>query len=96
MPSKSQFNTLQNGLTYTPIYFYEQTSHIRGAETNFTVSPLSTNGLLKNTLEQEQWINASRNFERLLLEKEKRYPILKISLRPWLQVNCAIACNCIK
>jgi hypothetical protein len=46
----------ENGLTYTPLYFYEQASHIRGPQTNFTVSPRSLNGLLATLkiLELEQ------------------------------------------
>ncbi len=61
MSSTSQFstlhlvsNTISNGLTYTPIEFYEQASHIRGPQTIFIAPVRSSNGLLailKNTSE---------------------------------------------
>jgi hypothetical protein len=66
--SKSQVNTLQYYfivITFTPIDFYEQARHIRRPQTNFTVSPPFSNGILailKNTLELEKW-TSSRNQE---------------------------------
>jgi hypothetical protein len=45
-------DTILNGLTYTPIEFYEQASHIRGQHTIFIAPVRSSNGLLailKNT-----------------------------------------------
>jgi hypothetical protein len=46
MSSKAQFNTLQYYFKKVSQYFYEQASHIRGPQTNYTVSLLSLNGLL--------------------------------------------------
>jgi hypothetical protein len=46
------------GLTSTLLDFYEQANHIRGPQTNFTVSPRPSNSLLailKNILELKQW-----------------------------------------
>jgi hypothetical protein len=53
MPSKSHFITLHYyfkmvSLTYTAVDFYEQASHIRGSQTNFTVSPRSSNRMISN------------------------------------------------
>jgi hypothetical protein len=67
---------LQYYFTFIPIDFYEQASHSRGSQTNFTDSPLSTNGLLailKNTLELEQRTNRNREFTQWLIgNKEDR------------------------
>jgi hypothetical protein len=51
-----------NGLPTTPIDFFEQANHIQGPQTNFTVSPRPSNGLLailKNILELKQWSTGS-------------------------------------
>jgi hypothetical protein len=51
-------------------YFFEQASHIREPQTNYTVYLLSSNGLLailKNTLELEQ--RAIRNQDSNILNK---------------------------
>ncbi len=50
MSSKSHFFSLHYyfkmvSLTYTAGDFYEQASHVRGSQTNFTVSPRSSNDL---------------------------------------------------
>jgi hypothetical protein len=53
MSTTSQFytlhlvsNTILNGLTYTPIEFYEQAGHIRGPQSIFIAHVRSSNGLL--------------------------------------------------
>ena len=63
-----------NGLPTTPIDFFEQANHIRGPQTNFTVSLRSSNfllAILKNTLELEQWTNRNQEFLQWTNRKER-------------------------
>jgi hypothetical protein len=75
MSLKWQFNSLPyhfmyDGLPSTPIDFYEQANHIRGPQTNFTVSPRPSHNLLAIF---EKYIGAEA-MDRWRLYKENGEP----------------------